>query len=159
MARLQARGLTMDLPPGWDGRIKRREAPPVEARVAAADVAPPAPALAHAATFSLPSAVGDYGSGAVEQMGADDLFIALIEFDRDSLGSALFSARRQPRRVREDEFHPQALQRTLPGQAGTQVFFTEAGRPFCLYVVLGSFARRTQHVPEANAVLRGVRIS
>jgi hypothetical protein len=47
------------------------------------------------------------------------------------------------------DFAANALQRRLPGQLGCQRFFTERGRPFCLYVVLGS--RR-----HANALLREV---
>ena len=34
------------------------------------------------------------------------------------------------------------LRRGLPGQSGTQWFFTEAGRPFSFYAVLGSHALR-----------------
>ena len=33
------------------------------------------------------------------------------------------------------------------------MFFSEEGRAFCLYVVLGSYRRRHDVVPEVNAVL------
>jgi hypothetical protein len=46
----------------------------------------------------------------------------------------------------------------IKGQAGAQFFFSDAGRAFCLYVVLGSYARRGALVPKVNAVLAGVRI-
>jgi len=159
MARLAARGIEIDLPEGWDARITRRETPPVGARATTATgTAPPPPALVHAATRSLPAEVGDFGSGAVELLRSQDLFLSLVEFERDSLGSPLFAVRSQPKRLRPSDFDPQALQRTLPGQAGTQVFFTVADRPFCLYVVLGSFARRSRTVPVVNGVLEGIRI-
>jgi hypothetical protein len=160
MALLAARGIEMDLPEGWDGRISRRQTAPAEARrTASADAVPQPPALAHAATRSLPAEIGDFGSGAVELLGSGDLFFALVEFEADSLGSPLFSARPQPKRLRPTDFDPNALQRVLVGQAGAQVFFTTAGRPFCLYVVLGSFLRRTRTVPVLNGVLEGIRIT
>ena len=114
--------------------------------------------MAHIATFSLPREVGDFGSGAVELMRRDDLFVSLVEFDHDSVGRGCSPTRACPPSSRLD-FDPQALQRTLSGQAGTQVFFTAAGRPFCVYVVLGSFMRRTGTVPIVNGVLQGVRIT
>jgi len=160
MARLAAHGLELDLPQGWDGRIMRRETAPVEVRAAPpGGVAPPPPAVAHAATFSLPRELGDFGGGAVELMRRDDLFVSLVEFDRDSLGTTLFVRNGLPGRLRPGDFDPQALQRTLPGQAGTQVFFTAADRPFCLYVVLGSFVRRAGMVPVVNGLLSGVQIT
>ncbi len=162
MAALAAHGVEVDLPSGWDGRIARRHTAPVEARTAAAaagGTATPPPAIAQVATFSLPREVGDFGSGAVELMRRDDLFVSLVEFDRDSLGTALFARTGLPTRLRPNDFDPQALQRTLSGQAGTQAFFTAAGRPFCLYVVLGSYLRRVGTVPIVNGVLQGVRIT
>jgi hypothetical protein len=56
-------------------------------------------------------------------------------------------------------FSPQALQRSLPGQAGCQVFFTEAGRAFCCYAVLGRQAAAARVLPQANATLSATRIS
>ena len=53
----------------------------------------------------------------------------------------------------------QVVQRPLPGQSGAQYFFTEADRAFCLYVVLGSHARRRQLVPEVNLVLSTLSLS
>jgi hypothetical protein len=160
MARLAARGIEIDLPAGWDGRIQRRQTAPAEARTTRGDaVAVAPPALVQAATRSLPTGIGDYGSGVVELLRNDDLFLSLIEFEADSLGSALFAARPQPRRLLARDFEPTALQRVLPGQAGAQVFFTAADRPFCLYVVLGSYLRRARMVPILNGVLEGVQIT
>ncbi len=159
MTVLRAHGVALDLPNGWEGRIRRRDA----RRAATGPVAfgPPTDgtaAVAHAATFALPAEVGDFGGGAVEHMRHRDLFVALVEYDRDSVGTALFRRSGIPRRLRPDVFDPQALQRTLPGQAGTQVFFTDHGRAFCLYVVLGSHLRRGGAVPAVNQVLAGLHI-
>jgi hypothetical protein len=46
----------------------------------------------------------------------------------------------------------------VPGQSGAQWFFTEAGRPFSLYVVMGSHARRARRLSEVIGVLNGVTI-
>jgi hypothetical protein len=49
--------------------------------------------------------------------------------------------------------------RALPGQAGTQRFFTASGRPFCLFAALGSRADARALVPQLNALLAGVTIA
>lgn len=159
MARLSARGIALDLPDGWDGRIRRRETVSAQDRVSTADLPAEAPAIAHGASFSLPSDVGDFGGGAVEMMSSDDVFLSIVEFDADSLGTALFSRAGMPRRLRVGDFGPDALQRTIPGQGGSQAFFTEAGRPFCLYVVVGSYLWRSRVLPAVNEVLGLVTIS
>lgn len=157
MAMLAAHGLELDLPQGWHGRIRRREQwEALEGRIAA--VGAPAPVIAHASSFGLPPDIGDFGSGAVEVMRGSDVFMALVEFDDDSVGTALFRRTGIPRQLRREAFSPHMLQRTLPGQGGTQVFFTAAGRPFCLYVVLGSFAMRGRAIPAVNALLQGITI-
>ena len=45
------------------------------------------------------------------------------------------------------------LRRGLSGQSGSQWFFTEAGRPFTLYVVLGSHIQRSRLVPRVNDLI------
>ena len=55
-------------------------------------------------------------------------------------------------------FDPATLRRGIPGQSAHQAFFQESDRAFCLYVVLGSHARRAALVPIANRVLASVRI-
>ena len=50
------------------------------------------------------------------------------------------------------------MQRTIVGMSGAQSFFTEGGRAFCAYVVLGSHRARAALVPEVNRLLAGLRI-
>ena len=57
-----------------------------------------------------------------------------------------------------DDFSPDAMQRPLKGQSGTQVFFTENDRAFVLYVVMGSHASRASRVDITNQVLDGITI-
>ena len=92
-------------------------------------------------------------------MRPSQAFIALIEYDPSSAGTALFSSPvAVPLQVRAEDFSPHQLQRTIRGQAGTQRFFVDGGRPFCLYVVLGSMANRHHAVPRVNAILSAVEI-
>lgn len=148
MARLDAHGIRAQLPAGFEGRIFRRP------RIGGERPMP----VAHFATFPLPSQVGDFGSGAVTLMGPDDAFVVLFEYGPESVGTALFARPGMPRRLEPADFRPATIRRGLGGQAGTQWFFTERGRPFTLYAVLGSHARRFSVVPRVNALLTGVAV-
>jgi len=146
--RISAFGLALDAPPGWDVRIRRHQQ-------ASARTHP----VLHTANFALPEERGDFGSGAVEGMGPGQAFVALIEYHPGSARSALFSSNAgMPRYVGTGDFSPRQLQRTIPGQGGTQVFFVEGGRAFCLYIVLGSMANRGRVVPRVNATLHSIEI-
>jgi hypothetical protein len=176
MAQVRADGVAIGLPHGWEGQIRhcdedpnvavgRADAVPGGEVPVAGDVGtlsapeiPPPRVLLHAANFALPADRGDYGSGAVEAMGRRHVFVSLIEFDRSDAGSALFARTGVPRRLRAGDFDPNALQRPLPGQGGHQSFFTEAGRAFCLYVVIGSYRLAGMLVPVVNDILATIEI-
>ena len=57
------------------------------------------------------------------------------------------------------DFRTTVLRRGLGGQSGTQWFFTEAGRPFSFYAVLGSHALRPALVPHVNTLLSSLTLS
>jgi hypothetical protein len=149
--RLAHQGLAVVTPRGWDARIFRRQATGKET----GEVTRP---ILHAADFPLPAVRGDYGSGAVEHMGPNHVFLSLVEFDSGEAASPLFG-RERPSRITTGEFGPDRLQRALPGQAGAQFFFSERGRPFCLYVVIGSFTGRDSLVPRANDIFQTMEVS
>jgi hypothetical protein len=88
----------------------------------------------------------------------ENAIIVLKEFDPREAGSPLFASVGMPRVLEPDWFGPATLQRTSPGQAGLQRFFQEGGRAFCIYVVLGGYARRDDVVPAVNSVLATIRI-
>ena len=146
--RLSVPGLALDVPPGWEARVRRRPA-------GQADRA--GPLLLHACTRAMPSERGDFGSGVVDTLGADDVFVALAEYEPEDRDTALFAARGFPR-VRPAEFRTNGMQRPLPGQSGGQWFFTHAGRPFCLFVVLGSHGRRAAGAARANDLLAALTV-
>jgi hypothetical protein len=147
---LHAAGITVELPPGWDGGI---------AESATLEDGAIRRSVTHLASFPLPEHRGDYGGRAVEIMGWTDILIVLLEFDPVSTSQALFSMRDMPRTLRPSDFSPDRLQRRVEGQGGAQFFFQEAGRAFCLYVVLGSFVDRVDLIPRVDEVLGRVRFS
>src|SRR3954452_491202 len=163
MTELAAHGIAVTLPAGWEGRVFKR---PLAGEVAAdaADGAPAAPgettnAVVHVATIALPPGTGDFASGAVDQLGNDDVLIVLFEYGPASVNQPLFAAQGLPKSLDADEFNPNVLQRTIRGQAGVQKFFHDQGRAFCLYVVLGAFANRGRLVPLVNQVLATMTIA
>lgn len=162
MGELRAHGVAVDVPAGWDGRISRRPEHG-EVSVATADGPPAEPgfttqSVTHVASVPLPGDMADFGSGVVDDLGPDDALVVLLEYDPASAGTALFAAQGVPRSLDPDGFNPNTLQRSLPGQAGAQLFFSEQGRALCLYVVLGTYSRRHEVVPRVNAVLETLLI-
>lgn len=167
--RLTGHGIAAGLPRGWEGAIVT--ASPVDVRqsrfyslrddrwppTATASAVESLPVL-HLANFALPGARGDFGSGAVEVMGPADAFVSLLEYGRENVGTALFERVGIPGPLRPEDVHPRALQRALAGQAGYQQFFTEAGRAFCVYVVIGDRNHIPQRIAEVNAVLAAIEI-
>lgn len=148
MGTLQAHGIAAALPNGFEGQIFQRQ-------LGGGAVTRP---VAQFATFPLPAQVGDFGGGAVDLMGPTDVFVVLFEYGPESLGRALFARQGMPRSLGPLDFRPYTLRRGLPGQSGTQWFFTEAGRPFTLYVVLGGHAQRQGLLPQVNELLQRIAI-
>jgi hypothetical protein len=146
--RLAAHGVSLALRAGWEGRVMRREASNQHERTYA---------VVHLATFPMPEQRGDFGQGVTELMRSPDVFVTLFEYGPESVGTPLFAHQGIPR-LTADMFSPTRLQRMLPGQLGCQVFFTENGRPFCLYVVAGSRAHLPRIITEVNLVLDGLEI-
>lgn len=152
MTRLTGSGVSVDLPTSWEGSIDGGGFPLL------ADGARQ-PTVLHAGSFPLPAGRGSFGSGATDLMNTDDIFIVLFEYGPDSVGTPLFQSQGMPRTLSPNEFDRDALQHALTGQSGLQRFFTERGRAFCLYVVIGSHIDRTDLVPQVNQVLATIQIT
>ena len=171
--RFERAGISVEVPPGWAAALARRddgdELPPL-AQSSRGDQ-PPDPALAaerpvatnhpvlHLGSFPLPTDRGDYGSGAVDEMSATDVFVSLVEFHPDAAATPLFAREGIPRGLTAADFGADALQRVTRGQSGCQRFFRVNGRAFCLYVVLGSHLRRHMLVGTVNALLEQLEIA
>ena len=147
MATIGAHGITSQLPAGFEGRIF--------VRPSAVGTTYP---VAQFGTFPLPDDIGDFGSGAVSLMGPADVFVTLFEYGPESVGTALFARQGRPTTLTPTDFSPTVLRRGIPGQSGTQWFFTEAGRPFSFYAVLGSHGLLDLLVPRVNDVLGSITL-
>jgi hypothetical protein len=162
MSGIAAYGLGVDTPAGWEGRIFRR-VQTGEVRAAEAP-GPPAPMgehtfpLVQVATVPLPADAADFGSDVVSELGPNDALVVLKEFDPREATQPLFAGGGMPRSLAVGDFSPATLQRRLDGQAGFQAFFREAGRAFCLYVVLGGDSNRAAVVPRVNGILSTMKI-
>ena len=136
-------GLRLALPTGWEARARLQPSNVPGRR---------GNLLLHAATVPLPPLRGDFGSGVVDTMGPEDVFLSLFEYDAADASKALFASKGLPL-LRPSEFSTAHLQRTQLGRSGGQWFFQVAGRPFCLFVVLGSHSRRAAGAARATALL------
>lgn len=158
---LVSQGITIDLPFGWEGRITKRLESAALPRASGTEpigVLERTYSITHLGNFPLPNERGDFGSGAVDLMAADHLFVSFFEFGPESVGQPLFQREGMPKRLRASQFNPNGLQHAIAGQSGHQVFFTEQGRAFSLYVVLGNHGNAAALVPQANEVLAATRI-
>jgi hypothetical protein len=148
MATLVSQGIRAQLPPGFEGRIFQRPAANGAATYS----------VAHFSTFPLPNEVADFGGGVTVAMKPTDIFAVLFEYGPESLGRALFARSGPPLALTPADFRPYVLRRGVGGQSGTQWFFTEHGRPFTFYAVLGSHALRATLVPHVNALLQQLAV-
>lgn len=152
MSRISSSGISVDVPQGWEGSIDGGGFEQLSSGATR-------PTLLHIGSFPMPRERGSFGSGATELMNTDDVFIVLFEYGPESVGTPLFAVEGMPRSVSPDDFSRDALQHAVSGQSGLQRFFTQKGRAFCLYVVLGSHIDRPELVTRVNAVLQTVAIS
>lgn len=142
-------GLDARVPRGWECRIGKA----FESRRGEKTYA-----VLHAATVPLLGTRADYGGGVVERLGPTDVFVSLVEFGPEEANSALFTEVDNLPVLEQSMFHRNQLQRRIRGQAGVQHFFTLNGRPFCLYVVLGSVVRSAWLVEKANELVQGLGV-
>jgi hypothetical protein len=123
VTRISGYGISVDLPPGWEGRLYRR---------------PGGLPILHAGSFPLPEDDGDFATGAAASMPPGGVVTALLEYEPALAGRGLFAPEGPPRTIAPRELSPAGLMRRLPGRAGGQRFFSEAGRAFCLYTVVSA---------------------
>ncbi len=152
-------GLAADAPRGWHVAVTRRpggtDPAPTARGLAPQDVTRP---VLHACTRAMPTARGDFGTGVVDLLGPDDIFVALVDYGTEVADQGLFEKQGVPR-LAPSQFGPNRLQRPLPGLSASQHFFSSGGRAFCLFTVLGSHARRMASVPRAVTLVNSLQIT
>jgi hypothetical protein len=147
--RIVRYGLSVEGAPGWEARISRREPQTPQ------EVTHP---VLHGCTRPLPVERGDFGSGVVEHLASEDVFVSLVEFGTDVADQGLFAPQGRPV-LRPSDFSPDRIQRNLPNITAAQHFFSEGGRAFCLFVVLGAHSRRMALAPRAERFVTSLRVT
>ena len=144
---LSAHGVAVELPAGWSGRVFTR---------------PGGIARLHAGSFPIALSDGDFGGRTTASMPSGAAFMALTEYLPGAglePGIGLFAERKIPRGLDPAGFSSRTVAHPRASHAGTQHFFTAAGRPFCLYVVLaGARAERRLPLAAVDRVLGSLRI-
>jgi len=145
---LTAHGIHVTLPAGWSGRVFARQR---------------GAATLHAGNFTLALDDAEFGTTSTAWMRPGGAFVALTEYRPGSglePGAGLFASRRLPLPLDPTAFSERTLAHPLPGQLGMQHFFTTAGRPFCLYVVVaGGRSHRRRQLTAVNHLLHSLKIS
>lgn len=146
MSRVEHAGISFELEPGW-------EVTTTGGGFAVLPSGAREPTVIHIASFPLPHNGASFGADAVPLMGSSDVLIVLFEYGPEAVGTAPFTSVGVPKSLQARQFERSSLQRAIAGQTGMQTFFTENGRAFCLYVVLGSHIDRVDLVPQVNRIL------
>jgi len=146
--RIAAHGISVDAGDGWEARVFQRSA---------------GAAVLHVASFALAGHDGDFGAAATGRMGAEDVFLSLIEYRVDARvrpGIGLFAARPERLQLRAADFDRNQLQVTRARHLGCQRFFTASLRPFCLFAVIEPQRTRPERlVKRLNTVLATLRVA
>ena len=140
--------MRIELPRSWSGRLFRRTG---------------TVATLHAANFALPLRDGEFGDGSTAAMPPGGVFLAVTEYAIGAglePGRGLFASQRIALPLDPTQLGRDRLAHPRPGQVGMQHFFTSAGRPLCLYLVLcGERAGRRRQLAAAGHVLGTLRVS
>ncbi len=152
--KLSAHGLSIVVPTGREASITLTHGDsPGENGAAGTDHA-----VLHLANFPLPSPRGDFGGDVLEHMAPNQIFLALVEFDSSAASTPLYRQHGLAT-ITGDGFRRESMHRPIPGQAGHQQFFNQAGRAFCLYSAIGSYRQRQNLAIGVMLVMSSLRIA
>jgi hypothetical protein len=148
VTRLASHGIAIDVLPGWEGRIF------------VPDLAPPAinlPIL-HLTDVVLTQERSSYAPELAARAGGSGTLVALLEFDHALANVGLYERKGLHLPLTRERFHHRALQFPSRVQEGHQRFFSEGGRAFCLYVVLGTGRGVDTRLAQVNRALASLHI-
>jgi hypothetical protein len=170
---LQGNGLLIDLPAGWSGRVFIPGLADPDGESANR------PAM-HLASFPVPVDDASYGSGVVSSLTATQSFIALVEYTPDVFTPDNVASPDEILADPSSYFDPTvaAFGNGLPTLVASdfssdymhgdsdllaptawQTFFSLAGRPFGLFVVVGDQANLSGAVATGNTILQTLVVS
>ena len=147
MSRLEGHGIALELPHAWEGRIFLPDLPPPALNLP----------VVHATDRPLAMPRSTFAPELAARAGAEGTLLALVEYEPALADRGLFAGPAPRRPIVRDDLHPAALQVPNPGQEGRQWFFSDAGRAFCLYLVVGigrGLEARLRRVDELLSSLR-----
>jgi hypothetical protein len=151
--RIEGYGISLELPPGWEGLIT----------LSRDDTAPGSISrpVVQAGNFPLPppQAIEAYGYASVRGMVPRDAFVALPEMNPDYAGVGLYSEKGFPR-LRPSDFSPSTLEVGMSGRVGVQRFVHVAGRTFAVYAVVAAMEVPSEtDVAGLNSVLSSLSVA
>ena len=159
MSTIDRYGIRAQVPDGWQARVRKRPALAAASTAGSASTAREvARPVLHMASRSLPDDLGDFGGELVAAMGSSDVFLALIDYGSDVADRGLFAKQGVPN-LAPSQFSPNRMARYIPGRSACQHFFSDNGRAFCLYAVVGAHSRRMATVPRLATAATGLRVS
>jgi hypothetical protein len=133
--RIAALGVSVEIPPGWDGRIADRGWP-----------LPGAP-IAHLASFDLPDGDDPDGRRARGAMGADDVLVELAE-----------GLRKADVPVPRGHIHPNERLASFGRYYFVDRFFVERGRAFVVHVTFRERRAAPRLIPTINDALATLEV-
>jgi hypothetical protein len=134
-ARITAHGVSIEVPPGWDGRISSRTWPLAGA------------VLVQLASFELPEGDDLGGGRARSAMGADDVFVELAEGLRETTVP-----------VPRGHIHPTERLASFGRYFFVDRFFVEQGRAFVLHITFRERQPAKTLIPRINEALETLEI-
>jgi len=149
MGVLKGHGLSIDVPANWEGRIFVP--------------ALPAPAInlpiLHLTDTVLPLQRSTYAPEVAARAGSSGALVALAEFEDRLADRGLYAPQGLRLPLRRETFDTRALQLPNPSQEGHQRFFSQGGRAFCLYVVLGTAPGVDWRLRTVNHALATLKVT
>lgn len=100
-----------------------------------------------------------YAPELAAQAGSKGALVALVEFEERLADRGLYAPQGLGLPLRRDRFHTRALQVPNPLQEGHQRFFSQGGRAFSLYVVLGTGPGAEWRLRVVNHALATLKVT
>jgi hypothetical protein len=148
VSRLSGHGISIRLPPGWEGTIFVPDLPPPAVNQP----------VMHASDQAISTRRSTFASELASRAGASGTVLALVEFDPLLANKGLYAAQGLSLPIRRGDFHPKAMQIPDPFQEGRQWFFSIRDRAFCLYAVVGTGPGLHDRLALVNEALGTLRI-